>query len=81
MPRSDLALEGLVRAEEQLLAGLAAGVKGAGDLRAAEGAIVEEAAILAGEGDALSDALIDDVYADLREAVDVGFAGSGNRRL
>ncbi len=45
-------------------------------MRAAEGAIVEEAAVLAGEGNALGDALINDVHADLREAIDVGFAGA-----
>ena len=35
----DLAFERLVGAEQKLLAGLAAGVEGAGDLRAAEGAV------------------------------------------
>ena len=72
----DLALEGLVGAEEKLLAGLAAGVEGARNLGSAEGAIGERAAVLAGEGNALGDALIDDVDADLGEAVDVGFAGA-----
>ena len=67
-----LALEGLVGAEQQLLAGLAAGVEGARDLHAAEGAVVEQAAVLAGERDALGDALVDDVRADLGQAVDVG---------
>ena len=72
----DLALERLVGAEQKLLAGLAAGVEGARNLGAAEGAIGERAAVLAGEGNALGDALIDDLAADLREAVDVGFAGA-----
>src|SRR5208282_2148513 len=73
---ANLAFEGLVGSEKELLAGLAAGVKGARDLRAAEGAVVEQATVLAGEGHALSDALVDDVHADLRKAVDVGFAGA-----
>ncbi len=73
---ADLAFEGLVGAEKELLAGLAAGVKGARDLSAAEGAVIEEAAVLAGEGHALSDALVNDVHADLGEAVDVGFASA-----
>ena len=68
----DLALERLVGADQQLLAGLAAGVEGARDLHATEGAVVEQAAVLAGERDALRDALVDDVGADLGEAVDVG---------
>ena len=69
-----LALECLVGADQQLLAGLAAGVEGAGDLHAAEGAVVEQAAVLAGERDALGDALVDDVQAHLGQAVDVGLA-------
>ena len=74
MPRADLAFERLVGAEQQLLAGLAAGVEGARHLRAAEGAVVEVAAVFAGERHALRHALVDDVDADLRQAVDVGFA-------
>ena len=70
----DLALEGLVRADEQLLAGLPAGVEGARDLDAAEGAVVQQAAVLAGERHALGHALVDDVGADLGEAVDVRLA-------
>ncbi len=72
----DLALERLVGADQQLLAGLPAGVERAGDLHAAEGAVVEQAAVLPGERDALGDALVDDVPAHLGEAVDVGLAGA-----
>ena len=70
----DLPLEGLVGADQQLLAGLAAGVERARDLDAAERAVVEQAAVLAGERHALGDALVDDVGADLGQAVDVGLA-------
>ena len=72
----DLAFECLVGAEEELLAGLSAGVEGARDLRSAEGAVVEGAAVFAGEGHALGYALVDDLGADLGEAVDVAFAGA-----
>ena len=72
----DLALERLVGADQQLLAGLAAGVEGAGDLDAAERAVVEQAAVLAGERDALRDALVDDVRADLGQPVDVRLAAA-----
>src|SRR5690606_2594058 len=72
----DLPLQRLVGADEQLLAGLAAGVEGAGDLHAAEGAVVQQAAVLAGERDALRDALVDDLDAGLRQAVHVGLAGA-----
>ena len=57
----DLAAEGLVGAEQELLAGLAAAVEGARHLGAAEGAVVEQAAVLARERHALGDALVDDV--------------------
>ena len=73
---ADLALERLVGAEQELLAGLAAGVEGARHLGAAERAVVEQAAVLAGEGHALGHALVDDVDRQLGEAVDVGLAGA-----
>ena len=72
----DLAHERLVGADEELLAGLPAGVEGAGDQRAAEGAVGERAAVLAGEGDALGGGLVDDVVGHLGEPVDVGLAGA-----
>ena len=70
----DLALERLVGTDQELLARLASGVEGARDLHATEGAVVEQAAVLTGERDALGDALVDDVGADLGEAVDVRLA-------
>ena len=73
---ADLFGERGVSAEEELLAGLAAGVERAGNLRAAEGTVGEEAAVFAGKGDALRDALVDDVDGDFGEAVDVGLAGA-----
>ena len=72
----DLTLEGLVGADQKLLAGLAAGVEGALHLDAAEGAVVQQAAVLTGERDALRDALVDDVRADLGQPVDVGLPGA-----
>jgi len=47
-----------------LLAGLAPGVEGARHLRAAERAVVEQAAVLAGEGHTLGHHLVDDVHVD-----------------
>ena len=72
----DLAFQGLVRADQQLLTGLAAGVEGARHLHAAERAVVEQTAVLAGERDALGDALVDDLHADLGQPVDVGLPGA-----
>ncbi len=76
LTEADLFTEGGIGAEEELLSGLSAGVKGAGDLRAAEGTVGEEAAVFAGKGNALCDALVDDVGADFGEAIDVRFAGA-----
>src|SRR5690606_15084862 len=72
--RRDLALERRVGAEEELLTRLAARVERAADLRAAERAVGEVAAVLTREGHALRDALIDDVHRELGEAVDVRLA-------
>ena len=74
--RSDLTLERLVGPDQKLLTCLAARVERAGHLDTTEGAVVEEATVLAGEGNALRDALIDDVGADLGEAIDVVLAGA-----
>ncbi len=72
----DLALERLISAKEQLLAGLTASVEGSRNLGAAEGAVGKRAAVFASEGDALRYALVDDVHAVLRQAVDVGFTSA-----
>src|SRR6202022_4164068 len=45
----DLALQGLERAQQQLLSGLPAGIEGSRDLHAAEAAILEQATVLAGQ--------------------------------
>ena len=71
----NLTAQRTVGTEEELLAGLAAGVEGAADLRAAEGAVVEQSAIVAGKGNALRHTLVDDGTADLGQTVDVGLAG------
>ena len=73
---ADLAGERGVGADEELLAGLTAGVESTRDLGAAEGTVGEEASVFTGERHALRDALVDDVRRDLGEAVDVGFAGA-----
>ncbi len=66
----------LVGAEEQLLAGLAPCVERARHLGTAEGAVVEHAAVLAGEGHALGHHLVDDVDRHLRQPVHVGLAAA-----
>src|SRR5690606_12358025 len=76
VPGRDLPLQGLVRAEQELLARLAAGVEGTGDLGAAEGPGVEQAAVLPGERHALFRSLVDDVHRDLGQPVDVRLAGA-----
>ncbi len=72
----DLALQSLIRSQQQLLAGLPARIKGARDLRAAKRAVGERSAVLARKGNALGHALIDDVAADLGQPVHIGLAGA-----
>ena len=66
----------MVRPDQQLLTGLAASVEGAAHLGTAEGAVVEHAAVFAGEWHTLGDHLVDDVDRDLGEAMHIGFARS-----
>ena len=74
--RSDHLRQRRVSTEQELLAGLTASVKRAGNLSATEGPVVEKSAVFAGEGHTLGDTLVNDVGRDLGEAVDVGFAGA-----
>ncbi len=74
--RRDLAIQRRVGSEEELLAGLTAGVEGSRDLGTAEGSVVEESAVFASEGDAECDAVIDDGNADFGETVNICFSGS-----
>jgi hypothetical protein len=66
----------LVRAEQQLLAGLPASVERARHLRAAEGAVREQAPVLPRERHPLRDRLVDDVEGVLGEAVHIRLAGA-----
>ena len=60
-PQTNLTFEGLISADQQLLAGLASRIERTADLRATERTIIEQAAVFTGKGNALSDALINDV--------------------
>ena len=59
-----------------MLTGLTTGIKGTGDLGATKGAVVKVASVVASERDALGNALIDDIVADLRKAVYICLPGS-----
>ena len=72
----NLVTEAGVGTEKQLLASLSAGVEGARHLSTAERAVVEQAAVFAGEGNALSNALVDDVYTDFSQAMHIGLTGA-----
>ena len=73
-PCVHLPLQRLISAQQQLLARLPARIKRARNLRAAEAPVGQRAAILARERHALRHALIDDVHADLRQAINVRLA-------
>ena len=72
----DLTVQRGVSAEQQLLSGLAAGVKRTRNLRAAERTVVEQSAVIAGERNALCDALVDNMIRYFGQTVYVGFAGA-----
>src|SRR5207249_2634890 len=72
----DLAGQGLIGAQQQLLAGLSPGIERPRHLSAAEGAVVEQATVLAGERHALGRALVDDVVTDLSQPVDIRLPGA-----
>src|SRR5512140_3827945 len=61
----DLAFERLIAAEQQLLTRLPSRIEGSRHLCAAERPVRESSAVFTRERDALGDALIDDVDADL----------------
>ena len=71
---ADLPAQRLVGAEQQLLTRLAARVKCARNLRAAERAVRQQPAVFPRERHALRHALVDDVHAYLRQTVHVGLA-------
>ena len=70
----DFLFKGLIATDEQLLTSLTAGVKGARDLSATEGTVVEKSAILAGKRHALRDALVDDRVRHFGESIDIRLA-------
>ena len=73
---ADATGERRIGAEEELLAGLAAGVKSAGDLGTAERTVGEQAAVFAGERHAEGGTLVNDVDRHLGKTMDVGLTGA-----
>ena len=59
-----------------MLAGLTARVKSPGHLYTTEGSVFEQSSVFACEGNALGDALIDDMGGDFGQAVDIAFPGA-----
>ena len=68
--------QGLVGTQQELLARLSACVEGSLELGAAEGAVVQQAAVFTAEGNALGHTLVNDVGGDFRQTVDIGFTGA-----
>jgi hypothetical protein len=72
----DLALQRLIRPDEQLLAGLPSRVEGSRNLGATERAVRQQSSVLSCEGNTLGHTLVDNVDADLCQAIDVGLASA-----
>ncbi len=71
-----LCRERRIGAQQQLLARLSLGVERTAHLGTAERTVGQHAAILAGEGNTLGHALVDDVVGHLGQTIDVGLAGA-----
>jgi hypothetical protein len=65
-----------VGTQKQLLTGLSPGIKGSRNLSAAKGTISQITSILPGKGNTLGNTLVDDIVADLSQAINIRFAGS-----
>ena len=72
----NLAAQRRIGPEQELLACLALRVEGPAHLHPTKRAVVEQPAILTGEGHALRHALVDDARADFRQAVHVGLTAA-----
>ncbi len=73
---TDLAAEGAIGAEQQLLTGLTFCVEGTRNLCATEGTVVQETAVFTCERYALCYALVDDIVADLSQTIYVSLASA-----
>ena len=73
--KSDLPLECLVGADQQLLASLSPGVECPRNLGTTEGAVGQHATVVTSERHSLRDALVDDAPRDLGKAIDVRLTG------
>ena len=71
----DLTLQRLIGPDQQLLTSLATGVEGTLHLDTTERPGIQQSTIFARERDPLRHALVDDVRADLGQAVHIGLAG------
>src|SRR5260221_12854430 len=74
--RDHLVFQGLVSADQQLLAGLSRRIEGTLHLCAAERAVAQQTAIFAGKRHPLCYALVDDAGADFGQPVNVGLTGT-----
>ncbi len=75
LPLGYLAHKRAVGADQQLLTGLPLCIKGPCHLCAAKGPVVQKAAVVPGKGNALGDALVDDILAQLGQPVYIGLPG------
>ena len=72
--QTDLSLERLIRAKQQLLPGLTTRVERARHLRTTERAVGEQPTVLACKRNALRDALVNDAHRHLSQPIDIGFS-------
>ncbi len=71
--KANLATQRRVCTKQQLLACSTSGIKGSGDLSSAKRTVVQKTAIIPSKGNALGDTLVNDIGADFRQAMNIGF--------
>ena len=72
----NLAVQGGIGTEQELLAGLSTGIESTAHLDTSEGTVGKVAAVFAGERNALGNTLVDDGCTDFRKTIYVGFTGT-----
>ena len=75
IPLGNLPVKRLIGPQQELLAGLPAGIESTAHQHTPEGAVVEQSAVFPCKGNPLSHTLVDDVGRYFCQAIYIGFAG------
>ena len=71
-----LTAQSLIGTQQQLLTGLASGIEGTGDLRAAERAVRQQSAVFTGKRNTLRHTLVNNAVTDLGQTINIGLTSA-----